>query len=127
MHDAKFMEAAIRKYINGCLGVDRENRGSVFAEDVVYTEGHGPMYRNKQELLCYLNNASSLFTVKRWDVKTITCVENKAFIEWYFAYTINGTDKHCDGVSIATFNENGFICKWEEFTAEADHYYPYNA
>ena len=99
----------VKRYFQAWLDQNIEPLGSIFSEDIVYSECYGPEYRGLSQILKWFADWNKSGRVLKWDIKCD------------YHHEIGGFD----GVSIIEFNDDMKIVNLKEFQSKAEHYFPY--
>ena len=102
----------VKRYFQAWLDQNIEPLGSIFSEDIVYSECYGPEYRGLSQIL-------------KWGIKNFIHQGMFTVAEWYFECDYNHEIGGFDGVSIIEFNDDMKIVNLKEFQSKAEHYFPY--
>lgn len=62
-------EEIVKRYFQAWLAQDIEPLGSIFSDDVVYSECYGPEYRGLSQILKWFADWNKSGRVLKWDIK----------------------------------------------------------
>lgn len=119
-------EDVIRQYFCSWLKQDINLCKNLFAENAMYSECYGPIYRNKREILTWFRDWNKEGKVLEWPIKKILIIRNAAIVEWYFKCNYHDKISEFDGVSLIEFDIQNKIKNVKEFQSKSKHYYPYS-
>ena len=115
----------VKRYFQAWLDQNTEPLGSIFSEDIVYSECYGPEYRGLSQILKWFADWNKNGRVLKWDIKNFIHQGMFTVAEWYFECDYNHEIGGFDGVSIIEFNDDMKIVNLKEFQSKAEHYFPY--
>lgn len=119
-------EQIIRDYFKSWIKQDISVIKNNFAENIVYGECYGPIYRNKGEVLKWFEDWNQNGKVLLWNIKQIILAQSKAVVEWHFKCNDQSKINEFDVVSLITFNKQNQIIEVKEFKSDSKHYFPYS-
>lgn len=119
-------EQIIRAYFKSWIKQDISVIKNNFAENIIYSECYGPIYRNKSEVLKWFKDWNQNGKVLLWNIKQIIHAQSKAVVEWHFKCNDQSKISEFDGVSLITFNKQNQIIEVKEFQSDSKHYFPYS-
>lgn len=119
-------EQIIRAYFKSWIKQDISVIKNNFAENIVYGECYGPIYRNKGEVLKWFEDWNQNGKVLLWNIKQIILAQSKAVVEWHFKCNDQSKINEFDVVSLITFNKQNQIIEVKEFKSDSKHYFPYS-
>ena len=122
----KNKEKIIRDYFKSWIKQDISVIKNNFAENIVYGECYGPIYRNKGEVLKWFEDWNQNGKVLLWNIKQIILAQSKAVVEWHFKCNDQSKINEFDVVSLITFNKQNKIIEFKEFKSDSKHYFPYS-
>lgn len=122
----KNKEKIIRDYFKSWIKQDISVIKNNFAENIVYGECYGPIYRNKGEVLKWFEDWNQNGKVLLWNIKQIILAQSKAVVEWHFKCNDQSKINEFDVVSLITFNKQNQIIEVKEFKSDSKHYFPYS-
>lgn len=118
-------EEIVERYFQAWLDQNIEPLGSIFSDDVVYSECYGPEYRGLSQILKWFADWNKSGRVLKWDIKNFIHQGMFTVVEWYFECDYHHEIGGFDGVSIIEFNDDMKIANLKEFQSKAEHYFPY--
>lgn len=118
-------EEKIRKYFSAWINKDAEVLPQLFSPEIVYSECYGPEYKGLDQIMRWFRDWNESGCVLEWRIKSFIHDGNRLAVEWFFKCTFKGETGGFDGVSLVTFNEEGFITLVKEFQSKAEHVFPY--
>ena len=118
----QIIRANFKSWIIQDISVIKNN----FAENIIYSECYGPIYRNKSEVLKWFEDWNQNGKVLLWNIKQIILAQSKAVVEWHFKCNDQSKINEFDGVSLITFNKQNQIIEVKEFKSDSKHYFPYS-
>ena len=98
-------EQIIRAYFKSWIKQDISVIKNNFAENIIYSECYGPIYRNKSEVLKWFKDWNQNGKVLLWNIKQIILAQSKAVVEWHFKCNDQSKINEFDVVSLITFNK----------------------
>ena len=116
----------IRAYFKSWIKQDISVIKNNFAENIIYSEWYGPIYRNKSEVLKWFKDWNQNGKVLLWNIKQIILAQSKAVVEWHFKCNDQSKINEFDVVSLITFNKQNQIIEVKEFKSDSKHYFPYS-
>lgn len=119
-------EQIIRAYFKSWIKQDISVIKNNFAENIIYSECYGPIYRNKSEVLKWFKDWNQNVKVLLWNIKQIILAQSKAVVEWHFKCNDQSKINEFDVVSLITFNKQNQIIEVKEFKSDSKHYFPYS-
>lgn len=119
-------EQIIRAYFKSWIKQDISVIKNNFAENIIYSECYGPIYRNKSEVLKWFEDWNQNGKVLLWNIKQIILAQSKAVVEWHFKCNDQSKINEFDVVSLITFNKQNQIIEVKEFKSDSKHYFPYS-
>ena len=119
-------EQIIRAYFKSWIKQDISVIKNNFAENIIYSECYGPIYRNKSEVLKWFKDWNQNGKVLLWNIKQIILAQSKAVVEWHFKCNDQSKINEFDVVSLITFNKQNQIIEVKEFKADYKHCFPYS-
>lgn len=119
-------EQIIRAYFKSWIKQDISVIKNNFAENIIYSECYGPIYRNKSEVLKWFKDWNQNGKVLLWNIKQIIHAQSKAVVEWHFKCNDQSKINEFDVVSLITFNKQNQIIEVKEFKSDSKHYFPYS-
>ena len=119
-------EQIIRAYFKSWIKQDISDIKNNFAENIIYSECYGPIYRNKSEVLKWFKDWNQNGKVLLWNIKQIILAQSKAVVEWHFKCNDQSKINEFDVVSLITFNKQNQIIEVKEFKSDSKHYFPYS-
>ena len=119
-------EQIIRAYFKSWIKQDISVIKNNFAENIIYSECYGPIYRNKSEVLKWFKDWKQNGKVLLWNIKQIILAQSKAVVEWHFKCNDQSKINEFDVVSLITFNKQNQIIEVKEFKSDSKHYFPYS-
>ncbi|MBL1060433.1 nuclear transport factor 2 family protein [Lactobacillus sp. A27] len=119
-------EQIIRAYFKSWIKQDISVIKNNFAENIIYSECYGPIYRNKSEVLKWFKDCNQNGKVLLWNIKQIILAQSKAVVEWHFKCNDQSKINEFDVVSLITFNKQNQIIEVKEFKSDSKHYFPYS-
>ena len=122
----KNKEKIIRDYFKSWIKQDISVIKNNFAENIVYGECYGQIYRNKGEVLKWFEDWNQNGKVLLWNIKQIILAQSKAVVEWHFKCNDQSKINEFDVVSLITFNKQNQIIEVKEFKSDSKHYFPYS-
>lgn len=122
----KNKEKIIRDYFKSWIKQDISVIKNNFAENIVYGECYGPIYRNKGEVLKWFEDWNQNGKVLLWNIKQIILAQSKAVVEWHFKCNDQSKINEFDVVSLITFNKQNQIIEVKEFKSDSKYYFPYS-
>lgn len=115
---------AIKKYFQSWIDKESSVMDEFFADDILYIECYGPMYKGKAQCMQWFKDWNQLGSVLKWDIKNIYQQDDIYSVEWYFECDFENNVDGFDGVSLVEFKE-GKIQSIKEFQSKSQHHYPY--
>ena len=122
----KNKEKIIRDYFKSWIKQDISVIKNNFAENIVYGECYGPIYRNKGEVLKWFEDWNQNGKVLLWNIKQIILAQSKAVVEWHFKCNDQSKINEFAVVSLITFDKQNQIIEVKEFKSDSKHYFPYS-
>ena len=119
-------EQIIRDYFKSWIKQDISVIKNNFAENIVYGECYGPLYRSKGGVLKWFEDWNQNGKVLLWNIKQIILAQSKAVVEWHFKCNDQSKINEFDVVSLITFNKQNQIIEVKEFKSDSKHYFPYS-
>lgn len=118
-------EVIIRNYFDGWINKDKSILEKTFANNVIYSESHGPEYHGLKQINQWFTRWNEQGKVIKWDIKQFIHGAYSTAVEWYFQCEHDGKIEGFDGVSIVEFTTDYKIKSLKEFQSKAEHTYPY--
>ncbi len=118
-------EQTLMKYFQSWIVRDASSLKEFFAKDVIYSECYGPEYHGLEVIEQWFSDWQKHGTVIAWEIKQFIHQGNRTAAEWYFKCEYDGEVSDFDGVTLAEFDQEGFIINLKEFQSKLPHYDPY--
>lgn len=118
-------EALIAEYFEAWKKQDGRCLPRIFAEDAVYSECYGPVYRGLAQIERWFREWNGEGRVDTWDIKGVLHQAEHMAVEWHFGCQYRGKREAFDGVSLVCWDQAGRIRSLKEFRSNAEHFYPY--
>ena len=110
-------ERLIRDYFDSWLRRDASCLPTVFSEDALYIESHGPRYEGLLQIQQWFTDWLPHGEVLEWRIVRFLHQGNQTAVEWVFRCRYDGEESVFDGVSLIRFTPEGKICYLREFQA----------
>lgn len=119
-------EAIIRQWFDMWLQQRDTGIAELFAEDAVYIESWGPMYRGADQIKHWFDEWNTRGRVAAWEIRQFFHKEDQTIAEWYFKDEMNdGRSEAFDGMSLIRWTGEGRIRFLQEFGCNISRYDPY--